>query len=457
MSRNIRLYCAILLLVLPSAGCAIEDKGWVEPRPLGRDTPVYRPPVAPPRPGEQPPVVREPTGAITLQQALALALLHNPGLAGTSWDVRMAEARRLQASLPPNPEIGFDMDIFSPIGQAERALQVGQLIFLGGKLQRQAKVAALERDLAGWDYEAKRITVFTETAKAFVALRAAQEKVDLAEEIVSVSEKMAETAGERVRLGKASPLEEMKARVELGNARIELEQARQAVPAARKRLAALWASTDPQFERAEAAFDVTGAIPSAEQLAVLLAQNPDVARWATEMALRQAVLRLERAKAIPDLMLAGGWKRQGESGRDGGVINVAIALPIFDRNQGGIREAEYGVAQALQDRRAAEARAYSELAEGYQAYATAHATALILKNDVLPQAQKAFEASREGYRQGKFGYLDVLDAQRTLFAARIQYVEALADYYAAAANVEGLIGQSLDSIGTDAEDVQEKQ
>ena len=248
----------------------------------------------------------------------------------------------------------------------------------------------------------------------------------------------------------------MKARVELGNVRIELEQARQAVPAARKRLAALWGSSNPRFERAEAEFDVNGTIPTADQLTTSLAQNPDVARWATEMEHRQAVLRLERARAVPDLVLAGGWKREGETGRNGGIVNAAVPLPIFDRNQGGIQEAEYGVARARADRKAAQSRVCSELAEAYQALATAHAQALILKNDVLPEAQKAFDASLEGYRQGKFGYLDVLDAQRTLFGARSQYVQVLADYYSAAANVEGLTGQSLDSIRKDAVDAPEK-
>ena len=100
MSKNHRLYCLFVLLVLPTAGCAVSDKGWVEPRPLGKDISAYRAPLQPEASAESVPV-EEPTGTITLRQVLALALLHNPELASTSWDVRMAEARRLQASLPP--------------------------------------------------------------------------------------------------------------------------------------------------------------------------------------------------------------------------------------------------------------------------------------------------------------------------------------------------------------------
>lgn len=448
-------YCVVPTLCICAliGGCATpKDAGWQPRRPLGADLPTYQPPLQvaasqPVSPADLP------TGSITLRQALAAALLHNPDLAGTAWDLRMAEARRIQAGLPPNPELAFDIDLISPIRTAERTLQLGQVIFLSPKLQRQVKVAALERDLVGWDYEALRISVFMQATKAFIALRAAQEKVALAEEIVDVSRRMADAAGERVRAGKASPLEEMKAKVELGQVRMQLEQARQAVPAARQRLAATWGSTQPTFERADGEFDVAASIPAAQDLAALLAQNPEVARWATEMELRSAILKLEKTRAIPDLALAGGWKHEDES--DGGVANLALPLPIFDRNQGGILEAQYAHARARERRRAAEANVSRDLAEAYQSLATAHARAVILKHDVLPEAQKAFTASLEGYREGKFAYLDVLDAQRTLFNARIEYVDAVADYYRAAADVEGLTGQSLESIEPALSDAQE--
>jgi cobalt-zinc-cadmium efflux system outer membrane protein len=65
---------------------------------------------------------------------------------------------------------------------------------------------------------------------------------------------------------------------------------------------------------------------------------------------------------------------------------------------------------------------------------------------VIPGAQSAFDAENEGYREGKFGYLDVLDAQRTLFDVKGQYIEALKGYHKAVATVERLICESLDLI-----------
>jgi len=48
---------------------------------------------------------------------------------------------------------------------------------------------------------------------------------------------------------------------------------------------------------------------------------------------------------------------------------------------------------------------------------------------VLPGAEEAFQFARGGYDAGKFGYLEVLDAQRTLFDARRQFNEAVLDYH----------------------------
>jgi cobalt-zinc-cadmium efflux system outer membrane protein len=441
--------CSLAFLTGCAAG--LTDGGWQRPRSLGADLPAWR---APLHGDANAPAVAEPRGPLTLRAALALSMLHNPDLAGTSYDVRIAEARRLQASLPPNPEIGFDIETFGALSAAESVLQLGQAIFLTDKLARQQRVAALDRDLAGWDYEAKRLAVLTDTAKAFAALLAAQEKLVLAEELSDLSERIVQMATQRVSSGKAAPLESMKAKIELGTVHIQREQAAQAVQAARRRLAATWGATQPRFARAEGTLAMPASIPDANELVTLLEQNPSVARWATEMQRRQAVARLEQAKAIPDLTVGGGWKREG--GRNGWAGGVSISLPVLDRNQGGIAESRYSLAKAAQEQRAAQATVNRDLADAYEAMAAAHASARLLEAEVLPEARKAFDASREGYQQGKFAYLDVLDAQRTLFDARSRRLAALADYHAAAANVEGLIGQAL-AAGTTTNEKLEKQ
>jgi cobalt-zinc-cadmium efflux system outer membrane protein len=241
----------------------------------------------------------------------------------------------------------------------------------------------------------------------------------------------------------------MKAKVELSTVRADLEQARQAVLAVRQRLAATWGGTAPTFARAEGRLEAGGAVPTAGEVFRLVEQNPQVARWTTEMQRRQAVVRLERRKTIPDLTIGGGFKREkaaGEPAARGFTAGASMPMPIFDRNQGSIKESRYNVAKGREEQRAAKARVLTEIADAYQAMASAHARASILGKSVVPEAQKAFDAASAGYNEGKFPYLDVLDAQRTVFDARVQHLEALAEHLAAVADIEGLVGQSIESI-----------
>jgi cobalt-zinc-cadmium efflux system outer membrane protein len=320
------------------------------------------------------------------------------------------------------------------------------LIELGGKRSKRERVAALGKDLAGWDYEVKRLDVFTEVARTFADVLGAQQQVAYTGELVNLAEASYRTVSERVDAGKVSPLEATKASVSLSNTRIEAEQARSNLTVARKKLSALWGEASPSFERAEGDLEVLTPVPSTEDMKQLLSNNPDIARWVKETEQRTAALEFEKAKRIPDLTVSGGVRHFSETDDSAFVLGVSIPLPIFDRNQGGIREAKYRLAKAREEARAAEAKAGSSLAESYQTLTFSYEQAMALKNEILPAAEHSFEAAGEGYREGKFDFLEVLDAQRTLFEARGKYLESLISYHKAKADVERLIGGSLGEI-----------
>jgi cobalt-zinc-cadmium efflux system outer membrane protein len=392
---------------------------------------------------------------MTLRRAVALALMKNPELAGASWEVRAGEARTLQAGLPANPEIGVEVENFGgssalkDFDLAETTIALSQLIELGGKRYKRERVAALERDLAGWDYEARRLDVLTEVAKNFVDVLGAQQQVAYTEELVRLAETTHRTVGERVEAGKVSPLEVAKASVSLSDTKIEAERARSNLAAAKNKLAAMWGDTTAAFERAEGDLEQVTPVPSAEHLGELVANNPDIARWVKETEQRTAALEHQKAKRIPDITISGGVRHFSETDDNAFVAALSIPIPIFDSNQGAIREAKYKLAKAKEETRAAVARAGASLAESHKSLAFSHEQSMILRNEVLPAAEQAFAGASEGYREGKFAFLDFLDAQRTLFEARRRYLESLMDYHRAKADVERSIGQSLESMDPD--------
>ena len=128
------------------------------------------------------------------------------------------------------------------------------------------------------------------------------------------------------------------------------------------------------------------------------------------------------------------------------VGGFSIPLPISDRNQGEIAAARAALRQASYQRLAARNKALATLAMLYQGLEAADVEVQTLKKQILPAAMQAFEAVDLGYRAGKFGFLEVLDAQRTLFQVRGQYIDALSNYHKARVEVERLIGTPLETL-----------
>jgi len=69
-----------------------------------------------------------------------------------------------------------------------------------------------------------------------------------------------------------------------------------------------------------------------------------------------------------------------------------------------------------------------------------------LAQHVLPGAKAAFKASEEGFRHGKFDYLNLLDAQRTLVSVNLRHINALFAYQQARTRVERLTGLDMKNM-----------
>jgi len=447
--RSSGVACLVLTSVLAASRAPVSAQA-VTPRPLGADLPVFRPPADAAR------QITNPAGQLTLRDALAVALLQSPELAAYAWEIRARESRTLQAARPPNPVFSAvveDLGSGTPNGltesliQPQTTLQLSQLVELGGKRTARRNLAQLNRDLAEWDYELARIDVFTRVSGAFINVLASQEAVALSNQTMQLVEQTQETVRARVTAGVVSPIEQTKAEVALASARIDSDRARRTLEADKRRLAALWGAADAAFEAATGDLTVLPTVPAFDALQARLAESPELARWATEISQRQAALALERARRVPDLTLSAGYRRFTQIDSNAFLVGGSIPLPLFDRNSAGIQEAADRSSKAAEEQRAAQVRANTALADAYRALASARDEVAALSSSVLPGARATFEAVSEGYRLGKFGYLEVLDAQRTLVAASGQYQRALSDFHKAAAEMERLTGAPLGGPG----------
>lgn len=392
------------------------------------------------------PLILESHGDLTLGQALALVLIHNPELKTYSLETRAAEARTLQAGLRPNPEFEVEIENIGGTGQqrgfkaAESTFQLSQLIELGDKAGKRRKAAAFEKELADLDFQSKRLDLFSETAKAFISVLKAQEELQLSNELLKLSEESFAAVEKRADAGKDSPIEKTRASVALSTMKITHLETQRNLDYTKKHLASFWGQDTPLFERAAGNLDRIEPLPSPDELKNLLKQNPQYARWDTEIQKSRAVLELEKSKAIGDITVGAGVRRFNETRDNAFVLGISIPLPLSDRNQGARQEAVYNLAKSTQEQKAAWLKLQTEFNQAYQDYANAYHRADSLKNTVLPAAHEMFGAAIRAYQEGKADYLNVLDAQRTYFEVKSEYIQHLSAYHIAKMDIERFVG-----------------
>jgi len=398
-----------------------------------------------------------PTEAIALSEALALALARSPELEAFSHAARAAEARVLQAGRLPNPRLHIEVEEHDRggegFGSAECAIALGQVLELGGKRGSRRRAARAESELAGWDYESKRLDVLTETARRFVVAVAAQRRLELAVSALDLAGKTAMTVDERVKAGKESPLRSRRAATEHEMARMEHFQAETDVAVSHQTLAAMWGGESAHFRTVRG--DLEGALDAIPDLSALRARLPvcpELARWDAELDMREAAVAAGRAARMPDLEAQAGFRRFEEDGTDAFAFGVALPLPILNRNRGNIAAAEHELARARARRRAVETAMSAELAQAHGKLTSAHMRVRTLRSDVVPAVHAAFDAAHEGYSQGKLDFMDVLDAGRSLARARRELIDAWQDYRMAVTRIERLTATGLSTVSREQEE-----
>ena len=455
----LRYCCAAAVAALGLGGCAqqpiAEDIAWPPALPLGQGLKVHRPPpVYDATAGDERPQPPRPTGAISLRQALALALEHHPELHAYAWEVGAAEARVLQAGLRPNPELEAEFENFggskdfSGTQSLETTLSLAQTFPLGGDIERRRELAGLQAQLAGWDYEAARLEVLSKVTERYLVLLGAQRQLALAREELTLVEQVRDATDRRIRAGDAPPIDAARSSVPVATAQVQLKRAQRQLQAARRLLALMWAAPEASFELAEGSLDSLQVPPRPEQLAALLSANPQVARWAVEISARRAEAALAEAEAIPDITARAGVKYDNADDASALVVGISLPIALFDRRQGDVLAARFGANAAAEQRRAAERRVEAALSRAYARMAGGFDEAMAIRDIALPPANEAFKFTRRAFESGDLALIDVLDAERTLMALRSDYLAALTDYHLAVTEIEGLIGRPLADVGT---------
>ncbi len=384
---------------------------------------------------------------ISLSEARSRALASNPELEAALSAAAAAGGALRQARAWANPEIGFDAE---EVGgdqpgwdRAEVTWTLAQRLEIFGTRGARTRAALHGRDAAALSADAARLDLLAEVDRRFAHALVAQSRIEAFEASDSLAVETVRAVAALVEAGEVSPIALDRAEAERSQVTTRLLAVRFEHVSAVRSLAQLWGSREPDFSGVRGSLDVTPRLPDRDSLHAAALELPDLRRADAEVQRAAAEAVLAGRERLPEVVVHGGLRRFNASDEFSFVGGLGLSLPLFDRRGGKRDEARARLSQARAERAAVQSRIGLARATAYDALAVALETSRSLRDESLPRAQAVHAAVQEGYRRGKFGLLDLIDARRFLLQTRLEYIDALQSVWTARADLARLASQGV--------------
>ena len=401
----------------------------------------------------QPPVAEAGT-RWTLAQLQEFALASQPAIAQAAAKVAALHGKWLQAGLAPNPSIGYSGEEMGDTGTAgQQGGFVRQQFIRGNKLGLDRAVLSEEIDKAEQQLAAQRQRVLTDIGTSFYEVLIAQRKLELANELLGISDRAVETSQQLLQAKEIPLIGLLQTQIVARNARIVKRRAENEKTAVWRRLTSVLGHPDMRPQQLEGELElelVANELHWNDQLARLLAESPEIAIAATELSRARWALDRAHAEVIPDLSVQVVVQHGNVTGDTIASVQVQVPAPLWNKNQGGIEQARSEITAADRNINRVELDLRQRLAAAFQRYSDARYQVTEFSEEVLPKAKQTFDLVTRGYEQGEVGYLDLLTAQRTYFQTSLSYIDAVRDLWRAVIHIDGLLLDGSLERGADA-------
>jgi cobalt-zinc-cadmium efflux system outer membrane protein len=388
---------------------------------------------------------------ISMDDAIRLALQHNHALQALRTTIQQSLAEEITANLRPNPTLGLDaqfLPIFQPHEfssdyinqQAQFDAGVGYLFERGKKRQHRLQAAQdLTAVVRSQVTDNERQLTFS-VGQQFVDVLLAESTLEFAQANLDSFRKTVDISKERYRVGDLSEGDFLKIKLQLLQFQSDLSAAKlaklQSLAALRQLLG---------FESVPDDYDVQGTLDyqpvhadmtGMKSLAAL--NRPDLRAAQQAVVAAESQLALQKANGKMDV--TGTFNYTHTAGVNTGAFFYNMPLPIFNRNQGEIQRASYGITQAQQQASETTQQVSTDVVQAYENLRTNDQIVQLYQGGYVDEAQESRDISEYAYRKGAASLLDYLDAERTYRANQLAFRQALANYMLALEQVRQAVG-----------------
>jgi cobalt-zinc-cadmium efflux system outer membrane protein len=397
----------------------------------------------------------DPANGLSADEAVAYALTHNGELLAARKEIEIARALVKQASLRANPRLDVNGSR-NVVGSDNNVTIAGMLPLELGR-RRASRVAVAERELEMKERAAsvREQMLAAEVRAKFGQALAEASKLGFAEKLLATTRRGYDLVAARVTAGRAAPLEQNLALVEINRIRSQRETYEGKVEVLLLELRNLIGMNpeEPLRLRGELASAIMPLPPLAESTARALRNRPEAQAARAAEHLAEAQIEQARASGRWDAGLVAQYQRMNSSFSVRGInqagqlqpiqdifhfftFGLSIDLPVRNKNQGAI-EAAVGEAEAMRQRREfVELTVRREVAAAYARYERAARAQEIFRLGVRLQATQNLELIRQTYELGAKPLLDYIAEQRRYIEVETGFIDALLDTYLARVEVE---------------------
>lgn len=390
---------------------------------------------------------------LRLDDALRLAMDHNPGLQTFASNVDIASARVIQARLWPNPRFSLGsedgaIDNGPGIDGGKITAGLSQTLPITGIVDARTKAAQKKRDLALINYEVKVRQLIGAVTGTFYQSLLSQRFVEISENNLSLAQQLQSRATERVQSGAASETEKFRAEIEVAESEVALRRAKTRLNTSLRSLLVLIGNPELNIEK------LIGAVPETFQAldrnrltSAVLSTHPSLSLAEASVESARASLVVEQKSWLPQpkIQVALGRLREDEVNT---VFEwgVSIPLPFFNRNQGTIAASRAQIRSSEQSAVSVKNQLLGRLQRALIRYDQQRQQVKDYKDRILPLSEQSLTLVRKQQNLGKLSQIDVLDAQRTVFRAKRTYLGLLQNLVSTQVEIEQLGGKPLQNF-----------
>jgi cobalt-zinc-cadmium efflux system outer membrane protein len=377
---------------------------------------------------------------LTLASLEQIALGYNPTIPQAGALVRQQEGLTIQAGLYPNPQAGYLRNDADQSGQSQTSgVFLSQEFVTAGKLSLAQQASQQDVELRSEQLNAQQQRVINDLRIRFYEILGAQESVAAARELELSAADGTQIAKELIDARQVGRPDLLQAEMQLSLARGALKDAEIRLQAGRRQLANL--AGIPILPDGDLIGDLNDQIPELvweTRLQQLLECSPLLKSQAAELQAAQAEVRMAHAQAVPNVSVQVVAQRDHVLKYSSVSTLVALPVPFFNRNQGGIIHAEAFLVQQQKEYERLRWALSDQLASSFRQYSSLQSESARIEKELLPLAKENLELTSEAYRQGRMDFLRVVDARKTYFQSRMSQIETLTELHKVIVEIEGL-------------------